>query len=158
MRLRAKVKLWASRFAVCLFFLVAISSALLWPLSWISNGPINLCWGENWVLNATRGRVNFSFAHAGFLIGHPDGSREFNRWGFAYRDEVWNNGMANHGDAWVPLWLPLTLSLPIVVPWFRGQIVRRRRLAESRCVFCGYDLRATPGRCPECGAVLEPRR
>jgi hypothetical protein len=33
---------------------------------------------------------------------------------------------------------------------------RRRRIAGGRCVMCGYDVRASAGRCPECGAVPEP--
>jgi hypothetical protein len=53
----------------------------------------------------------------------------------------------------MPYWPAIVLCavLPTVVA-NRALTVRRRR-RRGECATCGYDLRATPHRCPECGAV-----
>ncbi|MGD0769861.1 MAG: hypothetical protein ABSB42_16885 [Tepidisphaeraceae bacterium] len=52
-----------------------------------------------------------------------------------------------------PLWFPAILfGLFPVILFFR----RRRgkmRSSVGFCAMCGYDLRATPDRCPECGTI-----
>jgi hypothetical protein len=56
----------------------------------------------------------------------------------------------------VPGWVPsAVLSLPAgcgAIAALRA-LRRRRREKSGYCRSCGYDLRATPERCPECGAV-----
>ena len=42
--------------------------------------------------------------------------------------------------------------LPVVITRFRHD--RATRVAAGLCSECGYDVRATPDRCPECGAPL----
>jgi hypothetical protein len=58
-------------------------------------------------------------------------------------------------ELFIPFWFLtaafLVLPLSLFVRLARG----RRRERENRCARCGYDLRASPGRCPECGTVPE---
>ena len=54
----------------------------------------------------------------------------------------------------IPPWFPMTIFG--VIWWFadrpiRKQNRRRKRKKLGLCVKCGYDLRASKDRCPECG-------
>jgi hypothetical protein len=52
----------------------------------------------------------------------------------------------------IPLWLPLLAGGPPVLLSIRS-FLRARLIKSGGCTTCGYDLRATPNRCPECGTA-----
>ena len=49
--------------------------------------------------------------------------------------------------------IPLILMVAFDLYRARRYSIRERRALNSQCINCGYDLRATPDRCPECGTV-----
>ena len=57
----------------------------------------------------------------------------------------------------VPYWSLAALAATPAILATGAKALRKRRLGSLTCARCGYDLRATPGRCPECGAVAMER-
>ena len=53
-----------------------------------------------------------------------------------------------------PQWCMAALFLVLPTAWAAMMCRRRIRIAAGRCTFCGYDLRASPDRCPGCGVPV----
>ena len=67
-------------------------------------------------------------------------------WGFIYHRDA--RSLVVGAPHWA---VCLLLAAPVVgIGWAR---TRRRARGAGLCPACGYDLRATPDRCPECGAA-----
>ena len=75
----------------------------------------------------------------------------WNRIGF-YADHRWDGTWMSGSFRLiaVPDWFLLALFALLPLLWLRAAWSRRRRPPPGRCI-CGYDLRASKERCPECG-------
>ena len=68
-----------------------------------------------------------------------------------------NSNLGDFRGVALPHWFLAALCLPLPLyrfgPRLRNRLRGRRRAARGLCPACGYDLRATPDRCPECGTA-----
>lgn len=85
--------------------------------------------------------VPLRFMNAGFRAG-PYG------YGYLRRAAVPQYRIA------IPYWPIVALGLIIPAGRLWKRALQNRRLHKNLCPQCGYDLRATPDRCPECGTSV----
>ena len=97
--------------------------------AWMNQNGINQ--------NSTTQTYNVSRIWAGFSIGKgTDALGVPGKW-FVF--------------ASVPVWAAVPVLLVIPVRRMSVIVRQRRRAKRGQCLACGYDLRESVGRCPECG-------
>jgi hypothetical protein len=94
-------------------------------------------------------------------IGSTWGDAEPNRAGFAWNvaptGQVAPNGKpwARQGTVAVPHWFVILAGAVLPGAWFHRRRRAGYRSRRGLCLACGYDLRGSPDRCPECGAITQ---
>jgi hypothetical protein len=119
----------------------------------------NCPWNDDWLtwLSVKNGTGGIFAVSSSSALSSPGV-----RWRQASMDGPWRcidiGGPSQFStDIGCPHWLLFLASatFPIVLAYRIGRkyFLIGHRLASGRCPHCGYDLRATPARCPECGAT-----
>jgi hypothetical protein len=124
-------------------------------LGWTGNWNVRGEWWIDWHISPTD-------VSAGFFNGHPQNIRYLLFDPDRQRVNYVRVLRPLPGVAWVVIsgytgrlhiknWLVLTLLAmpPALTLWLRWR--RRHLRGPGHCLQCGYDLRETPTRCPECG-------
>ena len=75
-------------------------------------------------------------------------------WGFRTN---WLPRYSNTITGWIvrlPLWIPsASFGCVLLLCWLPGRR-QSKRAAQGLCAKCGYDLRASKDRCPECNTLI----
>ena len=163
---------------VCLATLIVWSSSFFafapfgqyWTTSWDGNSGGYV--GHGWI--ALKGSIHLlrndcivqpaptsngvNYHHSG-IDPVPEFQPDRTKLGFAYVSRVsgWRERGTNRRvtrttqQLSFPAWLPAFLTAILPIRWLATPIRQRRLRKRGFCPSCGYDLRASTDRCPECG-------
>ena len=98
-------------------------------------------------------RVQWKFEGDGRILTRA-GEIGFELASFGYTEGYRSRGVPQW-DLFVTLGFPVELLCIVLAAWLALRDLRagRHQRAPGGCRVCGYDLRATPDRCPECGSA-----
>lgn len=109
----------------------------VWLICTQSEQAKNGAWGWHWHTYPYEHRPN-----DGGLLG---------KLGFQYESLGPGMQFERHWYVGAPHWFLILLLAALPVARVTSKLHRRRRIRHGLCPSCGYDLRGTPDRCPECG-------
>jgi hypothetical protein len=131
--------------------MLALSAAFVaaWPLSYRLATGVGINWMRTGVLTYRGSLV--------LALGYNEGSGSF-EWIYESPDparEIHSvlNFLWVHNPYVIAVGAPLWLCSPLFAYLGIRFLRRSRAIPAGYCANCGYDLRATPDRCPECGVV-----
>lgn len=155
--------------------LVSFLAVAAWSWSLFYEDGFELQWGRCLIAASSRaGKAEFCVLDAG-----PWGDEQWRWQSYVFHHPRGNDARLPPGKAEVGMELAglgiwyaprgvsaggIGVRLLVAFPWLAvvglvasvwclfPMIRTRYRRSHGRCEKCGYDLRATPGRCPECGA------
>jgi hypothetical protein len=158
--------LWARSYGLADQLLWQRSDRALWVHSargrmvlgrWVAGRSDVPLRGDQRGLKYTRDGAGFAGNYLLFLNGEPgDIDTSWERSGFAWYEKREMSGQIY--AQWVaPFWFIALAAAALPLSWtatrWRSRFRDRRRQNIGLCPACGYDLRASPERCPECGRL-----
>lgn len=147
------------------------SDQRLWlNVNWGQVGPYNgqLVWGYYINADQSGGRPRLTFRHApydpvntflGLRVNRDAGTSGWGplRWQTGSRSRPKDGDDHRSIGIGVSHWLAALLLLVAPMLWLNRFCKARRARRLGLCPACGYDLRASPQRCPECGLAASAK-
>jgi len=159
---------WVFNGLAVLSLLLCIPSAILWRFGHLNE--LRYESGKNWWISITANGVEYVhevlsppnlFSISGWSVYAPGGSLATTHLGFAFISTTIpifdiQARQAQITAVDVP-WYAIMIGASVWPSFWLIEFRRRQRDRQHHrkdlCVRCGYDLRATPDRCPECGTI-----